>query len=88
MQALSILKESGILPQQATLQNWSNMNEAKAFQPMQQAGQVIQTILATRPENASQLVEQLKSWTGSQNLLTNEQNSKSINWWIVLISYQ
>ena len=76
MQALSILKESGILPQQATLQNWSNMNEAKAFQPMQQAGQVIQTILATRPENASQLVEQLKSWTGSQNLLTNEQKQQ------------
>ncbi|WP_238542931.1 hypothetical protein [Lysinibacillus boronitolerans] len=76
MQALSILKESGILPQQATLQNWTNMNEAKAFQPMQQAGQVIQTTLATRPENASQLVEQLKSWTGSQNLLTNEQKQQ------------
>lgn len=72
MQALSMLKESGILPQQATLQNWSKI-EAKAFQPIQQAGQVIQTILATKPENASQLVEQLKSWTGSQNLLTNEQ---------------
>jgi len=39
MQALSMLKESGILPQQATLQNWSKMNEAKAFQPIQQAGQ-------------------------------------------------
>lgn len=72
MQALSMLKESGILPQQATLQNWSKI-EAKAFQPIQQAGQVIQTILATKPENTSQLVEQLKSWTESQNLLTNEQ---------------
>lgn len=76
MQALSILKESGILPQQATLQNWSKMNEAKAFQPIQQAGQVIQTILATKPENASQLVAQLKSWTESQNLLTNEQKQQ------------
>ncbi|WP_342534070.1 hypothetical protein MHB40_05305 [Lysinibacillus sp. FSL K6-0057] len=76
MQALSILKESGILPQQATLQNWSNMNEAKAFQPMQQAGQVIQTILATKPEDARQLVEQLKSWTNSQSLLTNEQKQQ------------
>ncbi|MGR6907261.1 hypothetical protein [Lysinibacillus capsici] len=72
MQALSMLKESGILPQQATLQNWSKI-EAKAFQPIQQAGQVIQTILATKSENASQLVAQLKSWTESQNLLTNEQ---------------
>lgn len=76
MQALSMLKESGILPQQATLQNWSKMNEAKAFQPIQQAGQVIQTILATKPENARQLVEQLKSWTKSQNLLTNEQKQQ------------
>lgn len=76
MQALSMLKESGILPQQAILQNWSKMNEAKAFQPIQQAGQVIQTILATKPENARQLVEQLKSWTESQNLLTNEQKQQ------------
>lgn len=76
MQALAMLKESGILPQQATLQNWSKMNEAKAFQPIQQAGQVIQTILATKPENASQLVAQLKSWTESQNLLTNEQKQQ------------
>ncbi len=76
MQALSILKESGILPQQATLQNWSNIKEAKAFQPMQQAGQVIQTILATKPENASQLVEQLKTWLGNQQLLTNEQKQQ------------
>lgn len=76
MQALSMLKESGILPQQATLQNWSKMNEAKAFQPIQQAGQVIQTILATKPENVRQLVEQLKSWTESQNLLTNEQKQQ------------
>ncbi|WP_281216839.1 hypothetical protein [Lysinibacillus capsici] len=76
MQALSMLKESGILPQQATLQNWSKMNEAKAFQPIQQAGQVIQTILATKPENARQLVEQLKSWTESQNLLTNGQKQQ------------
>lgn len=72
MQALSMLKESGILPQEATLQNWSKI-EAKAFQPIQQAGQVIQTILATKSENAIQLVAQLKSWTESQNLLTNEQ---------------
>ncbi|MCT6903821.1 MAG: hypothetical protein M3Z48_11315, partial [Lactobacillus sp.] len=76
MQALSMLKESGILPQQTTLQNWSKMNEEKAFQPIQQAGQLIQTILATNPENARQLVEQLKSWTESQNLLTNGQKQQ------------
>ncbi|CAM5302911.1 Glycosyltransferase OS=Lysinibacillus sphaericus OX=1421 GN=LS41612_17910 PE=4 SV=1 [Lysinibacillus sphaericus] len=78
LQALTLLKEAGILPQQATLQNWSSLNEAKAVQQgqLQQAGQVIQTILATKPENKQQLIEQLKSWTASQNLLSNEQKQQ------------
>lgn len=76
MQALSILKESGILPNQATLQNWSSMNDAKASQQMQQAGQVVQAILTTKPENAAQLIEQLKSWTTNQHFLTNDQKQQ------------
>ncbi|WP_025113920.1 hypothetical protein [Lysinibacillus fusiformis] len=76
MQALSILKESGIIPNQATLQNWSSMNEAKVSQQMQQAGQVVQTILTTKPENAAQLIEQLKSWTTNQQFLTNDQKQQ------------
>lgn len=75
LQALNLLKEAGILPQQATLQNWTSLNDAKSVQQgqLQQAGQVIQTILATKPENKAQLIDQLKSWTASQSLLTNEQ---------------
>ncbi|WP_155590215.1 hypothetical protein [Lysinibacillus cavernae] len=76
MQALTVLKEAGIFPQQATLQNWTNSNDPKAAQPMQQAGQVVQTILASKPENASQLIEQLKTWTVNQNFLTNEQKQQ------------
>ncbi|WP_144787241.1 hypothetical protein [Lysinibacillus fusiformis] len=76
MQALSILKESGIIPNQATLQNWSSMNEVKVSQQMQQAGQVVQTILTTKPENAAQLIEQLKSWTTNQQFLTNDQKQQ------------
>ncbi|MED4074821.1 hypothetical protein P4645_00900 [Lysinibacillus fusiformis] len=76
IQALSILKESGIIPNQATLQNWSSMNEGKASQQMQQAGQVVQTILTTKPENAAQLIEQLKSWTTNQQFLTNDQKQQ------------
>ncbi len=76
MQALSILKESGIIPNQATLQNWSSMNEGKASQQMQQAGQVVQSILTTKPENAAQLIEQLKSWTTNQQFLTNDQKQQ------------
>ncbi|MGE7841861.1 hypothetical protein ACQKNX_13800 [Lysinibacillus sp. NPDC093712] len=75
LQALNLLKEAGILPQQATLQNWASLSDAKSVQQgqLQQAGQVIQTILATNPENKAQLIDQLKSWTASQGLLTNEQ---------------
>lgn len=76
MQALSILKESHIIPNQATLQNWSSMNEGKASQQMQQAGQVVQTFLTTKPENAAQLIEQLKSWTTNQQFLTNDQKQQ------------
>ncbi|QPA59705.1 hypothetical protein [Lysinibacillus sphaericus] len=76
MQALSILKESGIIPNQATLQNWSSMNDAKASQQMQQAGQVVQAILTTKPENAAQLIKQLKSWTTNQHFLTNDQKQQ------------
>lgn len=78
LQALNMLKEAGILPQQATLQNWSMLNEAKSVAqgPLQQAGQVIQAILTTNPENKAQLTEQLKTWTANQSLLTNEQKQQ------------
>ncbi|QDQ01713.1 hypothetical protein FOH38_15190 [Lysinibacillus fusiformis] len=80
LQALNVLKDAGVLPQQATLQNWSTLmaNNTKTTQAnsMHQAGQIIQTILTAKPENTAQLIEQLKSWTTSQNLLTNEQKQQ------------
>lgn len=80
IQALNILKEAGILPQQATLQNWSSLSDVKSMpsNPLQQAGQVIQTILTTKSDNINHLVDQLKSWTANQSLLTNEQ-MQSVN---------
>ena len=82
LQALNMLKEAGILPQNATLQNWSSVKVSTTpqtqMQPlqMQQAGQLVQTILAAKPEQAAQLVDQLKAWTSSQNLLTNDQKQQ------------
>lgn len=82
LQALNMLKEAGILPQNATLQNWSSVKVSTASQTqmqplqMQQAGQLVQTILAAKPEQAARLVDQLKAWTSSQNLLTNEQKQQ------------
>ncbi|TQR38318.1 hypothetical protein C7Y47_03440 [Lysinibacillus sphaericus] len=75
IQAMTILKEAGILPQQATLQNWSSLSNVKSIQSnqFQQAGEVIQSILTTKSDNINHLVDQLKSWTANQSLLTNEQ---------------
>lgn len=80
MQAMNILKEAGILPQQATLQNWSSLSDVKSVQSnqFQQAGEVIQSILTTKSDNINHLVDQLKSWTANQSLLTNEQK-QSLN---------
>lgn len=80
IQAMNILKEAGILPQQATLQNWSSLSDVKSIQSnqFQQAGEVIQTILSTKSDNINHLVDQLKSWTANQSLLTNEQK-QSLN---------
>ena len=77
LQALNILKEAGVLPQNANLQNWSSIQSTQT-QPAQtqQAGQIVQTLLATKPDNTTNLVEQLKSWTTGQNLLTNEQKQQ------------
>lgn len=82
LQALNMLKEAGVLPQKATLQNWSSVKEASTSQTqiqppqMQQAGQIVQTILAAKPEQSAQLVDQLRAWTTGQNLLTNEQKQQ------------
>lgn len=79
LQVLNMLKEAGILPQNVTLQNWSSIRSATTQSPqMQQAGQIVQMILGTNPENGSRLVEQLKAWTNDQNLLTNEQKQQLI----------
>ena len=82
LQALNMLKEAGVLPQNATLQNWSSVKVTATPQTqmqspqMQQAGQIVQTILAAKPEQSAQLVDQLKAWTTGQNLLTNEQKQQ------------
>lgn len=76
--ALNLLKEATIYPQQTTIQNMISTSFNRLAQnpvpaTMQQAGQVVQTILATQPDNTQQLVAQLKSWITNQPLMTNEQ---------------
>lgn len=48
----------------------------KQHSQCKEAGHVIQTILATKPENASQLIDQLKAWTANQSFLTTKQKEQ------------
>ncbi|MEG0448302.1 MAG: hypothetical protein RR595_00445, partial [Lysinibacillus sp.] len=82
LQVLNLMKEAGVVPKNANLQNWSQLslqntqNQQGQSGQFGQAGQIIQTIVATKPENTAQLVEQLKTWTANQSLLTNEQKGQ------------
>ena len=50
LEILNLLKEAKILPQNATLQNWSSIQLANT-QQSQKLGQITQPILAGKPEN-------------------------------------
>ena len=83
LQALTVLKEAGILPQIATLQNWLSVNSQQHGNPSQpttapitQAGQLIQQMMNTKPENSAQLVEQVKVYVASESLLTPPQKEQ------------
>lgn len=82
--ALSMLKEAGILPHNATLQNWQTVNQQGNQQSINQlqsastpllkeAGQMLQQLGQTSPEQIKPMLEQVKAWINSENLLSNTQ---------------
>ncbi|MEK4228715.1 hypothetical protein [Solibacillus sp. FSL H8-0538] len=80
-QALTMLKEMGVLPQSANLQNWSvqsmqQISQASPVTSITQAGQVVQQIMNAKPENSMLLVEQVKSWISNESLLTSNQKEQ------------
>lgn len=86
LQALQFLKEAGVLPKSATLANWSTpqatantgatpLATATPQQPAS-AGQVIQSIMQTKPADASALMTQLKDWVGNNASLTSTQKTQ------------
>lgn len=80
IQALVTLKEAGIVPSNATLQNWQgtaaqNQQQAPLQQPIQ-AGQLILQLANSKPENSTQLVEQVRSFVANESLLTNQQKEQ------------
>lgn len=79
LQALNLLKESGIVPQSANLQNWQSQAQTTTQAPSQQAtqaGQLVQQILQAKPENSTQLIEQVKTFIQNENLLTSTQKEQ------------
>ena len=87
LQMLSALKEAGILPQNASLQNWQSANHMGTTQLSQtvvgtkqvlpaQAGQMIQQLMQTSPEQSKQMLAQVRSWVNNENLLTSSQKEQ------------
>lgn len=79
LQALTALKEAGIVPANATLQNWqasaTNSQPAPLQQPIQ-AGQLIQQLANTSPENSAKLIEQVRQFVANEPLLTTQQKEQ------------
>lgn len=82
LQALAALKEAGILPKQATLQNWQNMNQTASTQNVStavlptQAGPMLQQIASTAPEQLKPMLDQVKAWVNNESLLTQSQKQQ------------
>ena len=82
---LTALKEAGILPQNASLQNWQSVNQG-SIQTQQsvgaqnalstQAGQMIQQLMQISPEQSKAMLEQVRSWLNNENLLSSSQKEQ------------
>lgn len=90
LQSLTVLKEAGILPSHATIQNWQGANQTatpiqtvqpnttQAQQPilLPQAGQMIQQLNSTTPEQLKPMLDQVKAWVNNESLLTQNQKQQ------------
>ena len=95
LQALTVLKEAGILPQNTNLQNWQSVNQQatqtqQTQQPLQaqpstpiqptqlpaQAGKMIQQLAQTSPEQSKPMLEQVRAWVNTENLLSQTQKQQ------------
>ena len=81
MQALAVLKEAGIVPPNATLANWqSQQGQTQATLPLltqpTHAGQLIQQVMAAKPEESAQMLQNVRAFIQNELLLTNEQRAQ------------
>ncbi|MGN7478546.1 hypothetical protein ACTHOQ_11870 [Solibacillus silvestris] len=91
LQALPVLKEASILPQQANLQNWQSANKqitqqaSNQAQPVQtgqsvplqkEAGLMMQQLAQATPEQTKPMLEQLRVWMSNESLLSQTQKQQ------------
>ena len=89
LQALTALKEAGIVPNNATLQNWQSASQTATQQTTQgsaptaqiptlpaQAGPMIQQLANTSPEQLKPMLDQVKAWVNNESLLTQNQKQQ------------
>lgn len=87
LQTLTVLKEAGILPQNATLQNWQTVNQQGSQQSVNQvqitatplfkeAGQMLQQLGQTSPEQIKPMLEQVRVWINNESLLSSTQKQQ------------
>ena len=81
IQALAVLKEAGIVPPNATLANWqSQQGPTQATLPLStqptQAGQLIQQVMTAKPEESTQMLQNIRTFIQNESLLTNNQKAQ------------
>lgn len=81
MQALAVLKEAGIVPQNATLANWqSQQGQTQTALPLStqptQAGQLMQQVMTAKPEQSPQMLQNVRTFIQNESLLTTEQKAQ------------
>ena len=82
LQALTALKEAGVVPNNTTLQNWQSASQTATQQTTQgsalptQAGPMIQQLTNTSPEQLKPVLDQVKAWVNNESLLSQNQKQQ------------
>lgn len=76
---LQLLKQAGVVPQNATLQNWANMQQNQVQQVQVQspnAGQMTALMAQATPQQSAQMIQQVQSFVANDSLLSAEQKTQ------------
>lgn len=74
-EALTQLKQAGVVSQQATVSNWQQNGQAPSLATTANAGQVVQALQQSTPPQIQQQLPQLKQWVESAALTDAQKQS-------------